>query len=410
MAQKDSNKEEGMARGGPDKKGGPGTGKGEVRKDASKGKKEQTPEQEHSAVILMGAASSRKELQSGVKETASQLDFPKQKGSQTGSKEEGRAQAVAGAPAEKRSNLGKPYFGFLVLFAGLLLIANGMGLLGPLSVHYTALWPLLIITAGLSLFSVTYRTSGARTISTILILLVFIVSAALLLKNGNVFTVNTTGMSTQETRNVEPFNRIVFQGNGSVTLVQSDKTNVSVSADENVIGEVVTTSDGKTLTIAYKRPFWNAFLFEDARVDVTVGSPTIENVQLSGAGAIKGSGIRTQSLDIALEGTGTITLDGVQTDLLTTRLSGTGDITIAGNTGRELVYIIGTGTYHGESLMSDEAGIRISGSGDAYVHAEKELNASVSGIGDVLYTGTPVISNDSVTGSGSVRSIGESGR
>lgn len=399
MAQKDnSKKEEGAPRGHTGgKRDAEKVGRENARDNISQDKKESVSGANN--VILMGAPA-RTALQSGTK--TDEIKIP-QTGKEASANGENGGHTDTNPPIPKtRTNLGRSYFGFFILFVALLLIGHGSGWFGPVSVHYTALWPLLVITAGLSLFSVKYKTRGSRAIVTLLILIVFIISAALLLRNDAIFTVNAAGEASEVIHNTEPFNHLVFRGNGSVTLEQSDKTSIVVSSDKNIMDEIAVESDGGTLTISYKHPLWDLLLFDDAHMDVTISTPVIKNIQLSGNGSIEGSDITSSDLTVLLDGSGTITLDNVTADTLTTRLAGTGDIAIAGETMRELVYLTGSGTYHGESLMSDEAGIRVSGIGDAYVHAEKELNASIAGRGNIFYTGTPVITDDSVTGSGSI--------
>jgi hypothetical protein len=83
-------------------------------------------------------------------------------------------------------------------------------------------------------------------------------------------------------------------------------------------------------------------------------------------------------------------------------LSGEGTITVEGETMRQLTFLDGTGTYDGEHLLSDETGVRLSGSGTVTVQAQKELNAGVSGNGDIYYIGNPTITNDTVSGKGSI--------
>jgi hypothetical protein len=51
-------------------------------------------------------------------------------------------------------------------------------------------------------------------------------------------------------------------------------------------------------------------------------------------------------------------------------------------------------------LVAREAVIEISGAGDVHVHATESLTASVSGAGDVIYTGDPEEVNKDVSGAG----------
>ena len=64
-----------------------------------------------------------------------------------------------------------------------------------------------------------------------------------------------------------------------------------------------------------------------------------------------------------------------------------------------------------KALRADKASVSVAGSGDVTVNTSRELDASVSGSGNVLYRGGPTQVRKNVSGSGVVRDIsGPGGR
>jgi hypothetical protein len=93
---------------------------------------------------------------------------------------------------------------------------------------------------------------------------------------------------------------------------------------------------------------------------------------------------------------------GLKGDEMEARVTGSGDITLAGITGRLRGEIVGSGDLRAQDLAAKEAQVKVTGSGDATVDASEALDASVTGSGDVHYTGKPTQVRKSVTGSGAI--------
>jgi hypothetical protein len=66
------------------------------------------------------------------------------------------------------------------------------------------------------------------------------------------------------------------------------------------------------------------------------------------------------------------------------------------------VTITGSGDYNGANLSSHQASVTCSGSGSATVQASETLKVHISGSGNVEYIGDPQITEEVVTGSGTL--------
>ena len=122
-------------------------------------------------------------------------------------------------------------------------------------------------------------------------------------------------------------------------------------------------------------------------LEVIVSGVTLHNVALSGA-------------DIDIQ------LGRLNQDRLHLAIAGTGEIGAAGRVDRLDASIAGAGNIQMGDAAVQRANIHIAGSGDVAVSPREEANVSVAGSGRVRMTAMPARLNQSVTGSGGVRVIG----
>ena len=123
------------------------------------------------------------------------------------------------------------------------------------------------------------------------------------------------------------------------------------------------------------------------RLDITVSGVTLHNVALSGAG-------------------GEILLGRLNQDRLNLAISGTGDVSAAGRIDRLELTISGSGNVRMGDARVQRADVHIAGSGDVTVTPREEANIRVAGSGNVRMTAMPPRLNQSITGSGGARIVG----
>ncbi len=149
---------------------------------------------------------------------------------------------------------------------------------------------------------------------------------------------------------------------------------VSIDADDNLLPELRSESDGKRLAIDAARA-----LKPSRRIHVTVEAPDIALLRCHGSIDARVRGIRDARFQI---------------DLL-----GSGSVEASGSTQKLKVYLKGSGAAHLEKLAIEEALVDVDGSGSADIAAPKHLEAEIHGSGAVTYEGTPVI-EQTVRGAG----------
>jgi len=110
----------------------------------------------------------------------------------------------------------------------------------------------------------------------------------------------------------------------------------------------------------------------------------------------------SQSENICNSGHGNIVRKNITTKDTKIKLSGYGNITLSGFSKSQKTKLSGHGIIDARCLLCLNSTIKLSGYGDAYIVAMNELNAEISGHGNIYCFGSPKIVNIKTTGYGNV--------
>jgi hypothetical protein len=201
--------------------------------------------------------------------------------------------------------------------------------------------------------------------------------AAVSLNDCNPNAVHGSGISKTETRNVASFSKIELSGSPDVEVTVGPAVSVSVTGDDNVLPLIETTVSGDTLSIDSKSSYSTSL-----GVKVKITAPTIEGVSVSGSGDIRVTGLKGDAMD--------------------TGITGSGNVDLSGAVERLKAHITGSGDLRAGDLAAKNVHVTVTGSGDATVRATEELEGSVTGSGDIHYTGNPPQVRKNVVGSGDI--------
>ncbi len=202
---------------------------------------------------------------------------------------------------------------------------------------------------------------------------------ALLVLVGCGVRIEGSGVEGSETRDVAPFNRLSLSGAVDAVVTVGGAQAVSIRGDDNLLAEVKTETDDGTLRISQSD---NVDLEPTVGITVVIAVPSLEEVSVSGAGDVTVTGIRAEAFRTEVSGAGNVEAAGEVTSV-EVEISGAGDVRLA-------------------DLVAREATVQISGAGDVDVHATDSLNASISGAGDVVYSGDPEDVKTDVSGAGEI--------
>jgi len=257
--------------------------------------------------------------------------------------------------------------------------------------------------------------------------------------------VRGSGRLVEEERPVSGVTGVELATFGDLTIELGDEEELRIEAEENLIPYFDTEVRDGVLVIR-QRP--NVRLVSRMPVNFYLTVEALESIQLSASGDVEapdleaedfsatvtGSGdlrmgdLEAMEVELRLTGSGELRMGNLEADALNIRISGSGDMTMddlyagdllvlltgsgnldvdGGQVEEQEVTITGSGDYSARNLESATADVRLTGSGSATIHVEEQLNATLTGSGDVRYAGSPTTVDRSTTGSGDVEQIGD---
>ncbi len=185
-----------------------------------------------------------------------------------------------------------------------------------------------------------------------------------------------------------PFSGIEIVYKADVVIEQGDDDGIRVEADDNVIDHIIVDVVDDTLVIDVEDGYESAFC--DVIVNVHIYNPDFEKMAVTGSGSIiSESELTLQNLVGEITGSGSIELEG-SVDTLEATITGSGDIKVS-------------------NLIAQTAAADISGAGDIVLHVEEFLNAAISGVGNIHYSGNPGEVVKSITGIGEIAAVDDNG-
>lgn len=212
-----------------------------------------------------------------------------------------------------------------------------------------------------------------------------------------------TGNGNQVTKNrsVGSYDGISLVGSLNVQLVAGSEGTVKVEAESNLQEYIITEVNNGTLKITTEK---GVNLRPKEKILITVPVETISELGLTGSGDIwTVDKLKSSALKVQLTGSGDINLD-LEVQDLQGKITGSGDILLKGRSKNFDCNVTGSGDFDAYNLLAANVEARVSGSGDIMVNATNMLKATVSGSGDITYKGNPKKQDFKTNGSGSVSS------
>ncbi len=184
----------------------------------------------------------------------------------------------------------------------------------------------------------------------------------------------------EQVRDVPAYHAVEVSGDVVVDLrTASEQGPVVVRGDDNLLEHLRTEVLSGVLHIGLE----NGSYEPRRRIEVELQCVSVDALSLLGNGEVEAVGVAGPKLSLTL--------------------SGAGDMQVSGAVEWVDVLVNGSGDVELRELEARRARVILNGSGDVDIHASEELEAKVTGSGDVCYRGNPTI-DFSVHGTGSIRS------
>ena len=186
-----------------------------------------------------------------------------------------------------------------------------------------------------------------------------------------------SGTPLSQARTVPAFDAVDVAGTTAVSIRVGKPQSVTVRADDNLTGHIITRVQDGTLVITDLGSFRAV-----TPMTLAVTCASLERLTLSGDG----------SLDV----------HDIHAAYVAVRLSGTGLLQATGTTEQLSATLTGTGEEDLSLLTARAATALLTGTGHIALRATVSLTATVRGTGSIAYSGNPPRVVKSVTGTGSI--------
>ncbi|MEN2489936.1 head GIN domain-containing protein [Flavobacterium sp. B11] len=217
--------------------------------------------------------------------------------------------------------------------------------------------------------------------------------------NFNMNAIEGSGNVTTEKRNVQgEFKNISVSNAIDLVIVQSDATEITVEADDNLQKEIVTKVENGTLIIECK---YSSFRNITSK-KVTVKMPVVHKIEASSASTVETDGF-VQSEDVTLEASSAASMDvKIESDRIAIDAGSGSSIDIEGKALSLTTSVSSGGSIDAEKLMANDIHADASSGGTVSVRPILSLKADASSGGNINYSGTPKTIEKSATSGGSV--------
>jgi len=209
------------------------------------------------------------------------------------------------------------------------------------------------------------------------------------------------GNLQKETRKTGTYTAISVAGSMHVEVIYGNSNSIEVEADENLLPYIITEVKGNELVIKTKN-----FTSINSRHKMTVYATVtrVNSLHLSGSGSITGEGNFSNDgkTDIRISGSGHVRMSFSQAGSLYVAISGSGNIKLDGSASTVDASISGSGNADCTGVVCTDASARISGSGNVRIFANRSINASLTGSGNVYYSGPATDVRQRTSGSGKI--------
>jgi hypothetical protein len=192
---------------------------------------------------------------------------------------------------------------------------------------------------------------------------------------------SSRGPSSSETREVTSFDSIDMRGAARLEITVGKPESLVVEGRASTIERLQTEVRGNTLFIESKPRDW--FMSNNRRrITLKISVPQLHSLAVEGGNDVRLTGFDGGVSNIRAAGAAHISAEGRLAEL-TVRMSGAG---------------------HGDfsRLVADQAKVIVEGVGSVIVHPKDTLDATMNGVGAILYTGNPRQVNTRMNGLGTI--------
>lgn len=220
-----------------------------------------------------------------------------------------------------------------------------------------------------------------------------------LLASDYVGCLKGNGQVTTASREIKKFSKIKVKGAFEVIIIKSNKHNIKIEADENLITNISTEVKDGELIIKNDQAICGA-----KELKLTISTTDLNSIDCSGASIVQVNDIFTsEKFEIKSSGASEI-LASIDTKLLISKYSGASSIILKGKADTHAIESTGASSLKATELTVNQCAIDSRGASDLKINVNKELSVTSSGASDIKYMGDPKISK-SIKGASNITKL-----
>lgn len=227
-----------------------------------------------------------------------------------------------------------------------------------------------------------------------------IAGAAIVMLTPSCNKISGDGPEVTQNYNITGFNGVYAGIDGDVYFTQDSVYKVQIVGQSNIISHIQTYVENGVLQMHFE-PLAN--IGPHSRITAYISAPAAYNLGVNGSGTLKVlQPLISSDLNLKVNGSGDIYVTQLTGTNLYGNISGSGNIVVgAGNVRNETLQISGSGDINMLNIYTRYCTTKTSGSGTTKVNVSDNLDATISGSGNVYYLGNPIVYS-SISGSGKV--------
>ena len=195
-----------------------------------------------------------------------------------------------------------------------------------------------------------------------------------------------------QTTEIGNFTSLVLSDNLTINITQGDKN--EYSTDPQNSGVAFENNNNK---MSVSRGTSNG----DVTINITCTN--LNSIEVLGSGEVYFlNEFNASDFKLSLNGSGDIKAK-LKSANISASVAGSGDIYLEGSTQNLNAKVTGSGDLWSSKMIAENVTVKVTGSGDAVVFVSKQLDANVTGSGDIRYLGNPATRNVDIVGSGSIQ-------
>lgn len=190
--------------------------------------------------------------------------------------------------------------------------------------------------------------------------------------------ISGSGERVTEVRDIQDFKRIQTNIPAEISILTGRQQSVTVTLDDNLVGQISTTVDDGTLTIRSLGLFTTK---ERCLISITVPELT----------------------EIISFGEESFDLDIQHGEYLVMNFDGSGKVTAVGTIDELEISVTGSVNVESRGLKADRVRASLEGMGEMVLYAQSQFSGQISGWGNIIYYGQPSRTSVSISGVGTIQ-------